>query len=90
MDSLFGVELRQVKPKDPLWAEDVQMFNVAVDGKEVGRIFLDLQARSDKQLGNFCTVLKGRVSLLTCNPFASQRSLLTQELRNNQHMRSMS
>ncbi|XP_003744696.2 organellar oligopeptidase A, chloroplastic/mitochondrial [Galendromus occidentalis] len=82
VDALFGVELRQVKPKESLWAEDITVFNVAVEGKEVGKIFLDLQARSEKKLGNYCTVIRAANAAAGVQPSTS----VVMSLNNQTHV----
>ncbi|HEY0772993.1 MAG TPA: M3 family metallopeptidase [Nocardioidaceae bacterium] len=44
---LFGLEYTEV-PGAPRWHEDVAVYDVAADGAQLGRIYLDLHAREGK------------------------------------------
>ncbi|OQR70975.1 hypothetical protein BIW11_01596 [Tropilaelaps mercedesae] len=58
LEKFFGIELREIQSKEPLWAPDVKVFEVAIDGKEVGTILMDLPSRGDKYPGSWCHSLK--------------------------------
>ena len=44
---VFGVEYHRIL-EAPVWAEDVTAYNVMVDGRTAGRIYLDLHPRDNK------------------------------------------
>lgn len=58
VEKFFGVAMREVQSRDPLWSTDVKMFEVSIDGEERGTLLLDLPSRDDKYPGNWCQPLK--------------------------------
>ncbi|XP_022652208.1 uncharacterized protein LOC111246605 isoform X4 [Varroa destructor] len=71
VEKFFGIEMREVQSKEPLWAPDVKMFEVAVDSAMVGTILMDLPTRGDKYPGSWCQRLKTRCVTTNTSPLVS-------------------